>query len=240
MLRLFTLLVWITCLSACSKTAVTPVQLPVTTPAPLPDTTVPKTYLALGDSYTIGAAVAASARYPVQTVQQLRGAGIFFNSPEIIAQSGWTTNNLLNALQLQPPLLAQYDLVTLLIGVNNQYQGASKTEYRQQFAQLLNMAIQFAGNRKNRVIVLSIPDYSVTPFASGGNTNQIAQDIDAFNLINKQETDLQQVAYLNVTDASRQAANDPTLIAQDGLHFSGKEYAIWANLLVPFIQLALR
>lgn len=203
------------------------------------DTSAPKTYLALGDSYTIGQSVAISGRFPVQTVELLSSDTIKLGPPEIIAQTGWTTANLLNQLNAVPPQKATYDIVSLLIGVNNQYQHLSLAQYRAEFTILLNKAIVFAGNKKNRVFVLSIPDYGVTPFASGSDRVQIAMEIDAFNAANKEITLASGCTYINITPSSRQAATDPSLVAADGLHPSGKEYYKWALLLSEAIRLVL-
>ncbi len=212
---------------------------PVTPVIPV-DTNTGKTYLALGDSYTIGQSVPVSDRFPVQAAKYLTTQGIKFSDPEIIAQTGWTTANLLNSINVTAPLKPSYDIVTLLIGVNNQYQQRSQQEYADQFSTLLLKAIQYAGNNKNHVIVLSIPDYSVTPFASGSNKPQIALEIDSFNLINKNIAAQKGVHYLDITGFSRLVANDPTLIASDGLHPSGFQYNLWANGLVPVVKNALQ
>jgi lysophospholipase L1-like esterase len=198
-----------------------------------------KTYLALGDSYTIGQSVNEGERFPAQIVSFLKQDSIYFNAPEYIAVTGWTTRNLLNAIAATPPSKLSYDFVTLLIGVNNQYQGLSQTEYTTEFTELLNKAIQFAGNRPGRVAVLSIPDWGVTPFANGRDKNEIAKQIDAFNAINKQITLDKAVKYINITPSSRMVATDPSLVAGDGLHPSGKEYQKWAVLLAPVIKASL-
>jgi lysophospholipase L1-like esterase len=191
-------------------------------------------YLALGDSYTIGESVNEDQLYPVQALHQL-----FPNSrPEIIATTGWTTADLLDALNAAH-LSPGYQAVSLLIGVNNQYQGRSQAEYREQFTTLLKAAIRLADNRPSHVLALSIPDYSVTPFARGGNTVNIAAQIDSFNVINKVIADAYKVNYLDVTTLSRKAAGDPSLIAADGLHFSGREYALWAKMMEPWLTTAL-
>jgi len=194
------------------------------------DTSV-HTYLALGDSYTIGQSVAPSDRYPVQAAVFLQQDHLNCQTPEIIATTGWTTANLLDGLAANPPSASTYSFVSLLIGVNNQYQGRSQSEYRDQFTRLLRQAIALAGNRSSHVIVLSIPDYSVTPFAHGHNADLIAAQIDSFNAINYKVSLDYQVHYLDITGESRKAATDTSLIASDDLHFSGKEYAIWAQKL---------
>jgi lysophospholipase L1-like esterase len=205
-------------------------------PAPQVITGSYKTYLALGDSYTIGQSVTEAERFPAQTVSLLKKDTINFNAPEYIATTGWTTGNLINAINTTPPAKASYDFVTLLIGVNNQYQGRSQAEYATEFAALLNTAIQYAGNRANRVAVLSIPDWSVTPFANGQNKALIAKQIDSFNVINKQITLAKSVNYIDITPSTRMAATDPSLVATDGLHPSGKEYSKWAALLAAVIK----
>jgi lysophospholipase L1-like esterase len=192
-------------------------------------------YLALGDSYTIGESVDSNERYPVQAFHQVDPGG----RPEIIATTGWTTGDLLEALDAAKPA-AGYQAVSLLIGVNNQYQGRSQAEYREQFSTLLKASIALAGNRPGHVLVLSIPDYSVTPFARGRNTAFIAAQIDSFNAINNRIAMACKVNYLDITAESRKAATDPSLIAADGLHFSGKEYGIWARLMEPYLKDMLR
>jgi lysophospholipase L1-like esterase len=191
-----------------------------------------KRILALGDSYTIGQSVAERERFPNQTINLLQAAGVKMKYPaQIIAQTGWTTQNLLNGISTANPTpIAPYDLVTLLIGVNNQYQKKDTAEYRIQFRQCLNEAIAFSGNRLNRVFVLSIPDYGATPFGSN-NAAQIALEIDRFNAINKQVCTQIGVNYTDITPSTREAINDPTLVASDGLHPSGKEYTKWVNML---------
>ena len=202
---------------------------------PIPTTNMPlNKFLALGDSYTIGQSVAVTERFPNKTVAMLRSQEKKINDPEIIATTGWTTRDLLNALAANPPS-NDYAIVTLLIGVNNQYQGRSLDEYRTEFTLLLTKAIQYAGNRPTRVFVLSIPDYSVTPFALSSDTARIRMEIDLFNGLNKQVSLSYGVNYLDITPISREGRYDNTLQATDGLHPSGKQYQLWADLLVPMI-----
>ncbi|MBC7868002.1 MAG: SGNH/GDSL hydrolase family protein [Gloeobacteraceae cyanobacterium ES-bin-316] len=231
---LFSLLILVVCLGACKKS--TPVA--VGTNPPVNDT-VPtlKSYLALGDSYTIGQSVATDQRFPFQTAVLLTAQGISLKQPFILATTGWTTGSLLSALAANPPA-NNYDIVSLLIGVNNQYQGRSQDEYRIEFTALLNKAIDYAAGRKNRVFVLSIPDYSVTPFAQNSDTAKIAREINEFNFINKQITTATGVSYLDITPISREARSDVSLIAADGLHPSGKQYQRWSALLTPLIKAA--
>ncbi|KXK16114.1 MAG: GDSL-like Lipase/Acylhydrolase [Chloroflexi bacterium OLB14] len=185
-------------------------------------------YLALGDSYTIGESVAENERWPNQ-LATLLGADI---EVQIIARTGWTTSELWEGIQAQgvnPP----YDMVSLLIGVNNQYRGYDIEEYRTEFIFLLNKAIEYAGGDNQKVFVLSIPDWGVTPFANGRDAEKIASEIDAFNKVNKDESEKAGVAYMDITPVSREAVKDATLIAGDGLHPSGKMYAQWAKLALP-------
>ena len=201
--------------------------------------TVYKNYLALGDSYTIGQSVAVADRFPAQTISMLLNDSIKFLTPEYIAVTGWTTGHLLNSLNSVPPPRSTYDFVSLLIGVNNQYQGRSQAEYNTEFNNLLNKAIGYAGNRPSRVAVLSIPDWSVTPFANGLDTALIRRQIDSFNVINKQITLAHGVHYIDITPSTRMALTDRSLLATDGLHPSGKEYKKWATLLAAFIKSVL-
>jgi lysophospholipase L1-like esterase len=193
------------------------------------------TYLALGDSYTIGESIAAQENFPNQTTELLRKEGFDFASPEIIAKTGWTTNELESAIS-QYHLTNKYDLVTLLIGVNNQYRGRSVKEYKKEFEELLKQAIQFAGNDTSHVIVISIPDWGATPFAENRNRNQIAKEIDEYNTANKEIALQNNVEYLDITPWTREAASNPILITADGLHPSGKEYKRWADKIVTFFK----
>lgn len=242
MSKIFSTILLLLVFIACKKPDRGFQQQPVIPTVPSPDTTgsgdtvIERTFLALGDSYTIGQSVDVNQRFPVQTVAMLNNLGIPFKQPEIIAQTGWTTAGLLYRIDNSPPASTQYDIVTLLIGVNNQYQGRTQDEYRQQFTTLLERSIQYAGNRKRRVFVLSIPDYSVTPFAAGRNRELIAAQIDSFNVINKTISELYQVNYIDITGDSRQATVYPSLIANDGLHPSGEQYRLWAAKLAPAIR----
>lgn len=184
-------------------------------------------YLALGDSYTIGESVPALENFPHQTVQLLTQKGFTVQSPTIIAKTGWTTDELNDGIS-NAGLDKEYDFVSLLIGVNNQYRGKSKDEYAEQFAQLLKKSIRLAANNPSHVIVVSIPDWGATPFAEGRDRNKIAQEIDAFNAINKRIALTNNVHYIDITPGSREASFDETLLANDKLHPSAKEYKRWA------------
>lgn len=206
---------------------------------PLPPGT--KTFLALGDSYTIGQGVVETERFPAQTIQILRNNGIFFSQLKYIATTGWTTLSLENAINTQQPQQqAPYSIVTLLIGVNDQYQIHDTFGYRDRFTRLLNTAISLAGNQRQRVFVLSIPDYSVTPFARGFDTARIRRELDLFNLINRSVTIDNNISYTDITPSTRLAATDKTLLCPDSLHPSGKEYRKWAERLAPLMQQALQ
>ena len=202
------------------------------TPACAPRTDSPLRFLALGDSYTIGESVAENKRWPVQLVAALREQGVHIADPEIIARTGWTTAELNRGIK-QAELQGSYDLVSLLIGVNNQYRGLSQAEYRDEFVDLLETAVSLAGGQANRVFVVSIPDWGVTPFANRQNREQIGTAIDAFNTINRTETEKRGIFYIDITEISRKALADGALIADDGLHPSGKMYRLWVEEMQP-------
>jgi len=189
-------------------------------------------YLALGDSYTIGEAIPRPSNFPNQVVSILNSAGFSFAPPRIIAKTGWTTVELekgINEAQKEKAFLPVYDLVTLLIGVNNQYRGLSLDEYKEDFKLLLKKAIRFAGNQTGRVVVLSIPDWGVTPFANDRDRDKVAREIDSFNEANREISQENKVPYMDITAWTREAINDQSLLASDGLHPSGKEYKRWAE-----------
>jgi len=192
-----------------------------------------KTYLALGDSYTIGEAVSAAESFPYQLKEALLKQGHPVESLKIIAQTGWTTAELQIAIAAET-LSLPYDLVTLLIGVNNQYRGYALANYSAEFEQLLKQAIAFAGDDIEQVRVLSIPDWGVTPFAQkeGRVAEQVAKEIDAFNAIAQEISEKLGVVFINITPHSRLAATDLNLLASDGLHPSGKMYAEWVQQLM--------
>ncbi len=189
------------------------------------------TYLALGDSYTIGEAVLLHKNFPYQAVQQLREKGVRFLAPEIIAKTGWTTDELQAGMQGYR-FLPSYDLVTLLIGVNNQYRGRSSEEYRGHFEKLLQEAIRLAGGNAQKVYVFSIPDYSATPFAETMDRSKISRELDAYNAIAQKLAQYYQVSFIDITEGSRDAKQDLELVASDKLHPSEKEYEKWAAKLV--------
>lgn len=195
-------------------------------------TSQPIRFLALGDSYTIGEAVPESERWPVQLAARLQTSGVPVEPPQIIATTGWTTDELSAGIDRVNPQ-GPFELVSLLIGVNNQYRGRALGEYRAEFVALLNRAVNFAGGQPQHVLVLSIPDWGVTPFAKPEDRTRIAREIDAFNAVNLEETERAGARYVDVTPTSRRAAQESNLIASDGLHPSGAMYAEWAELAFP-------
>ncbi|MCE7068488.1 SGNH/GDSL hydrolase family protein [Dyadobacter sp. CY326] len=191
-------------------------------------------FLALGDSYTIGQSVTAEERWPVLLVKSLRNNNVQFRAPDIIATTGWTTRDLIFSVDNAKPD-TNYDLVSLMIGVNNQFQGKSIEEYRTEFSSLLTKSIAFAGGEAKHVFVLSIPDWGVTPYGAS-NRAEIAKEIDAFNLVAKAECDKAKVLFIDITPISRKALDNPTLIAKDNLHFSGKMHQLWVDEIIPLIK----
>jgi len=192
----------------------------------------PIRYLALGDSYTIGESVPEEQRFPNQLAREL---GI--PAPQIIAKTGWTTDELNAAIDAADPQ-GPFDLVTLLIGVNNQYRGRDAEEYRREFAALLQRAIGFAGGDPSNVVVVSIPDWGVTPFAEGRDRAKIRTEIDRYNFINQEEAMKARASYVSITGTSR--GDDPELVAEDKLHPSGKQYTEWVKLISMAARSALR
>jgi lysophospholipase L1-like esterase len=199
--------------------------------------TPPLHYLALGDSYTIGEAVAAHQRWPAVLVQRLRRAGVVIDDPDIIAVTGWTTDELAQGMDATP-VTPPYDLVSLQIGVNNQYRGRPAGEYRGQFASLLARAVALAGGRAARVVVVSIPDWGVTHFAheQGRDRAQIARELDVYNAIARDETSRAGAHFVDITGISRRY---PVLVASDGLHPSAAQYGLWVDAIMPVVQAAL-
>lgn len=196
-------------------------------------------YIALGDSYTIGEQVPTAENFPHQLVTMLNAQGLKVAEPVIIATTGWTTDELAAAIK-ERNIQDTFSFVTLLIGVNNQYRGRDLDNYRQEYTQLLDTAIRYANGHVNNVFVLSIPDWGVTPFAEGRDRAQIAKDIDAYNAACKDITLAHRCHYLDITDSTRKNGTTPVYLAEDGLHPSGKEYKIWAERLVPIVTKVLK
>ena len=193
------------------------------------------TYLALGDSYTIGESVKEAERFPNQLAASLKDSSFRISPVRIVAKTGWTTDELQTGITASGLTAdSTFDMVTLLIGVNNQYRNRSVEDYKPSFTALLERAIKFAKGKKERVIVVSIPDYAFTPF--GGGRQSISAGIDAYNAANEAITKSMGVAYAQITPISREGLNDPTLVASDGLHPSGKQYGKWVEVIKPIAR----
>lgn len=197
------------------------------------------TFLSLGDSYTIGESVPESDRWSVQLAAMLREKGVDVAPPDIIARTGWTTAELAEAIR-KSGNTGTYDLVSLLIGVNNQYRCQPLDRYRAELRELLQTAIRFAKGKPGRVIVLSIPDWGVTPFARDRDPAKIAADIDTFNAACREEAQKAGVRFLDITPLTRQVANDPSQVASDGLHYSGRQHRRWAETVLPEVMELLK
>jgi lysophospholipase L1-like esterase len=195
-------------------------------------------YLALGDSYTIGESVCTSCRFPMQLQDSIKKmlTDKEFLTTKIIAQTGWTTTNLKAAITSQNPS-NNYDLVTLLIGVNNQYQNKPFSLYEQEFPKLVNTAIQKAKGVKEHVIVVSIPDYAFTPFGNGNTT--ISSQIDGYNAFAENYCIQNNIQFVNITDITKMGLQQPNLVANDGLHPSELAYSKFVELMLPKVKLIL-
>lgn len=198
----------------------------------------PLHYLALGDSYTIGEAVAATERWPAVLVERLRRAGVAIDDPRIVAVTGWTTDELAQGMD-DAVLAPGHDLVTLQIGVNNQYRGRGVDNYGAEFSALLTRAIALAGGRSGRVVVVSIPDWGVTRFAREQHRDpaSIAAALDAFNAVARAQADRAGARFVDITPISRRQSD---LLAGDGLHPSAAQYARWLQAILPVVRTALR
>lgn len=199
----------------------------------------PYSMLCLGDSYTLGEGVPLHESFPYQTTQLLRKQGYHFAAPEIVAKTGWASFELLAHLQTIQ-LFSTYNFVTLLIGVNNQYRGLLVKEFEKDFSQLLSIALTKTNNQPKNVIVLSIPDWGVTPFAANANAEKITNEINTFNGACELIAQKQQTHFIEITTSTRNAKNDVTLLTQDGLHYSQKEMAKWSSLVANYIYTQLR
>jgi lysophospholipase L1-like esterase len=195
-------------------------------------------YLALGDSYTIGEGVEEQNRYPNQTVDLLKSSGLSFTKPVIIAKTGWTTDELSKAIEDAGIVGNTYDLVTLLIGVNNQYRGRSVENYKLEFKDLLEKAIAFADGDTNRVLVISIPDWGTTPFATSRETDKskVAKEIDAYNAAKTQISSKLGVHYIDITEEYREIGSSPEMLISDKLHPSALVYERWAEKIKQLVQ----
>ena len=196
-------------------------------------------FLALGDSYTIGEQLPLIESFPYQTVQLLRKGCYHFYAPEILAKTGWTTDELATAADSYP-FLKSYDFVTLLIGVNNQYRGRSVEEFEIQFSGLLSLAIRLSGENRERVVVLSIPDWGLTPFAEGREKEKISAEIDLFNAACNRIAVSERIHFIDITASQRKDVADESFLAADKLHPSGKEYAKWAEAVSEWMSEILK
>ncbi|WP_445666204.1 SGNH/GDSL hydrolase family protein [Fodinibius sp. AD559] len=194
----------------------------------------PISFLALGDSYTIGESVDQDQRWPVLLADSLRSRGLAVNKPNIIAKTGWTTSDLQEAIGKESPH-SNYDLVSLLIGVNNQYQGLDFNQFEREFEELLHQTISFADGNPRNVFVVSIPNYGVTPFGQDKNPDQITEEINRYNSTAKEIAQKHDITFINITPISEDALNNPDLTANDRLHPSGKMYQQWVSKMLPSI-----
>lgn len=185
-------------------------------------------FLALGDSYTAATSESTINSWPEQLVQILKKKGTSVNTPEILAKAGWTSTDLLKTIESQQ-LAPSYGLVSLLIGVNNQYKGKDINIFKEEFPKLLDTSIALAQNNPKNVFVLSIPDWSVTPFARLRDKKKIVKELNNYNTIIEEEAKKRNVMFIEITQSSRNAAVNPSLIASDSLHPSKKMYKIWAK-----------
>ena len=192
-------------------------------------------FLALGDSYTIGQSVEINERWPVQFLKELKTSTSAIDTLQIIAQTGWRVDQLNEAMN-NSDLEAPYGLVSLLIGVNNQYQGQKANSFKPEFIEILERSLKLVDNRKERLFVVSIPDWGASPYGATLNRTQIAKEIDEFNSVLKEESEKRGIRYFNITTISRRALTDNSLIASDGLHPSGKMYKLWVDKMIPVIS----
>lgn len=207
--------------------------------APTPPASATISYLALGDSYTIGEGAGHADRWPVQLAGLARAQGLGLADPDIIARTGWTTAELQGAIR-SANNQKTYGLVSLLIGVNNQYRGQSTAVYRTEFRELLATAIRFAGGQAKHVVVLSIPDWGQSPFALGRDQARIATEIDQFNAVAHEECQHADVAFVDITPSTRAAAGDVRQFTTDGLHYTGVQMRRWAEQTLPVVDKLLR
>jgi hypothetical protein len=193
-------------------------------------------FLALGDSYTIGEGVGPAARWPVQLAALARQQGMMLQPPTIIARTGWTTTELQEAIR-EVPGEQTYGLVSLLIGVNNEYRGQSVAQYRVEFRELLRSAVGFAGGQPRHVLVLSIPDWGQSPAGQRQDRSpaRIGTEIDQLNAVARAECQQARIAYVDITPLTRAAAGDAHQFARDGLHYAGPHMRQWAQLALPVV-----
>jgi lysophospholipase L1-like esterase len=194
-----------------------------------------KTYLALGDSYTVGDAIYREESFPYQLTERLKADGVRMTDPEVFAYTGWTTTDLIRAMKIAE-VEGRFDIVTLLIGANNQYMRSSPEEYRKEFAELLERAVELSGRGRASVFVISLPDWTVTPFGKLKDRKEAPAELALFNAINREEAENASVHYIDITPHSRLAEFDQSLTSIDSLHPSGKMYREWVNKLYPLVR----
>lgn len=196
-------------------------------------------YLALGDSYTIGESVPIFESFPYQVIQLMRKVKQHFHAPEIVAKTGWTSNELAEHI-LHTNLNEQYDFVTLLVGVNNQFRDMAIKDFENDFAFLANKAIHFAGNKSNRVMILSIPDWGYTPFANGREIQKISKEIDDYNEVCAGIAKKMKLHFINITDETRAEKNNLQALASDRLHYSKSTHLRWAEKIASIMKQELK
>jgi len=196
-------------------------------------------YLALGDSYTIGESVSKTKSFPKQLEKRLENDLNVKIQTKIVAQTGWRTDNLLNAIATAD-LDTSYDFVTLLIGVNNQFQGVAFETYKKEFPELLSTAVHLAGDNSKRVVVVSIPDWSFTPFGRNREGENISEEIDSYNAFAQSKAEELEVRFIEITDITREGLNKPELVAGDGLHPSAEAYKLFVDRIAPKISSGLK
>jgi acyl-CoA thioesterase-1 len=192
------------------------------------------TMLALGDSYTIGESVIKSQRWPFQFVAALRKLDYAGKEPDYIATTGWTTTQLIQGIDISLNRKKKYNLVSILIGVNNQYQGLDISTYKPELITIIKLALDIVDQDPSRVFILSIPDYAFTPFGAGKSS--ISKEIDEYNTITRQVAEEYKIAYIDITPISRTGLNVPSLVASDGLHPSGEQYAGWVEEILSYSE----
>ena len=198
-------------------------------------------WLALGDSYTVGEGVAGSERWPERVAERLRSGGAAWTPPRVLAATGWITEELLAVMARERvwPVTERFALVSLMVGVNDQYRGRDAAAFTRSFGECLERAVALAGDSAARVVVVSIPDWGVTPFAAGRDREAIARDVDAFNAIERARVGAAGAHWCDVTALSRRHGSDPAFLAADGLHPGPAAYAAWAELLAPVAGTAM-
>lgn len=197
-------------------------------------------YLALGDSYTVGESVATSSSFPTQLEKSLEDDLNTTIQTKIVAKTGWRTDNLLGAIDTADLNNETFDFITLLIGVNNQYQGLPFSKYEEEFPQLLAVSLKLADNDSNRVVVVSIPDWGFTPFGQNRDRQKISTEIDAYNAFAKSNAEASGIRFIEITDITREGLDRPELVADDGLHPSGEAYKLFVDRIAPIISDGLK